>query len=128
MQVVNEFGSNLTRLRKSRSLTQLQLAQLLGVQPRLVSRWETGKTRPQFNHIVRLAEVLEVSLDELARGRAVGRVANGFEIRNKRLQELCRQVDMLGREDQEVICHVMDSLIRKEKIKTALSGALTGAR
>jgi len=55
-------------------------------------------------------------------------VANGFEIRNKRLQELCRQVDMLGREDQEVICHVMDSLIRKEKIKTALSGALTGAR
>ncbi len=35
---------------------------------------------------------------------------------------------MLGREDQEVVCHVMDSLIRKEKMKTALSGTLTETR
>lgn len=109
-------------------MTQQDLAQLLGVQPRLVSRWETGKTKPQFNYIVHIADVLEVSLDRLVRGSNSDWVATDFHICNKRLQELCRQVDMLGREDQEVVCHVMDSLIRKEKMKTALSGTLTETR
>jgi hypothetical protein len=76
--------------------------------------------------MVRLAEVLEVSIDQLAKGSDDDGVVDAFEIRNRRLKELCRQVDGLGREDQEVICHVMDSLIRKERIKTALSGALAG--
>src|SRR5688500_8429608 len=40
-----DFRENLVQLRRERKLTQLQLAELLGVQPRLISRWETGDTR-----------------------------------------------------------------------------------
>jgi transcriptional regulator with XRE-family HTH domain len=118
-----DFRENLVRLRKERRLTQMQLAELLDVQPRLISRWETGETKPQFDHMVRLAEVLEVSLDDLARGPEAA-AERGFDIRNKRLQELCRRVDGLSQEDQEVVCHVMDSLIRKEQVKAIMSGAL----
>jgi transcriptional regulator with XRE-family HTH domain len=118
-----EFGKNLARLRKARKLTQIQLADLIDVQPRLISRWETGETKPQFDHVVRLAEVLEVSLDVLMRGED-GVASTTFDIGNKRLKELCRQVDRLPAEDQAVICHVMDSLIRKEQVKAALSGPL----
>lgn len=118
-----EFRANLLRLRKARKLTQLELANLLDVQPRLVSRWETGETKPQFDHMVRLAEVLEVSLDQLVRGEETS-TKLAFEIRNKRLQELARKVDSLGREDQDVVCHVMDSLIRKEHFKALATGPL----
>lgn len=118
-----EFRENLVRLRKERQLTQIQLAELLDVQPRLISRWESGETKPQFDHMVRLAEVLEVSLDQLAKGADTTAPAR-HAIRNKRLEELCRRVDSLPREDQEVVCHVMDSLIRKEQVKTIMSGAL----
>jgi transcriptional regulator with XRE-family HTH domain len=118
-----EFRENLTRLRKERRLTQMQLAELLDVQPRLISRWETGETKPQFDHMVRLAEVLEVTLDELAKGDETALPAK-HAIRNKRLEELCRRVDTLSREDQEVVCHVMDSLIRKEQVKAIMGGAL----
>jgi len=111
------FEKSLARLRLSRGLTQSHLAELLGVQPRLVSRWETGEAKPQFAHMVRLAEVLEVSLDQLVHGNDEVRENAAFEIRNRRLKELCRQVDQLGREDQEVVCHVMDSVIRKERSK-----------
>jgi transcriptional regulator with XRE-family HTH domain len=102
-------------------LTQLQLAGLLDVQPRLISRWETGETKPQFDHVVRLAEVLEVSLDVLMKGEDDA-LETAFEIGNKRLKELCRKVDRLPPDDQDVICHVMDSLIRKEQIKQVLAG------
>jgi transcriptional regulator with XRE-family HTH domain len=118
-----EFRQNLATLRKQRKLTQMQLSELLDVQPRLISRWETGETKPQFDHMVRLAEVLEVSLDELAKGPDAGEPTR-HPIRNRRLEELCRRVDALGREDQEVICHVMDSLIRKEQMKAIMSGEL----
>ena len=119
-----DFRENLARLRKERQLTQTQLAELLDVQPRLISRWETGQVKPQFDHMVRLAEVLEVSLDELAKGAESVPDPARHAIRNKRLEELCRRVDGLSREDQEVVCHVMDSLIRKEQVKAIMSGAL----
>ena len=116
-----DFGRNLAHLRKRRMLTQLQLAGLLDVQPRLISRWETGETKPQFDHVVRLAEVLEVSLDVLMKGEDAV-LETAFEIGNKRLKELCRKVDRLPPDDQDVICHVMDSLIRKEQIKQVMAG------
>jgi transcriptional regulator with XRE-family HTH domain len=118
-----DFGKNLAQLRQARKLTQLQLADLVDVQPRLISRWETGETKPQFDHVVRLAEVLEVSLDVLMTGEKTA-VMTAFDVGNKRLKELCRKVDRLPSEDQDVICHVMDSLIRKEQVKAVLSGAL----
>jgi transcriptional regulator with XRE-family HTH domain len=119
-----DFRENLVQLRRERRLTQLQLAELLGVQPRLISRWETGETRPQFDHAVRLAEVLQVSLDQLVKGDDAAEPESRFDIRNKRLEDLCRRVDGLSREDQEVVCHVMDSLIRKEHFKTLATGPL----
>ncbi|MCP4897528.1 MAG: helix-turn-helix transcriptional regulator [bacterium] len=116
-----DFGKSLALIRKKRRLTQLQLASLVDVQPRLISRWETGETKPQFDHVVRLAGVLEVSLDVLMKGEDVVTLSS-FEIGNKRLQELCRQVDKLPPADQDVICHVMDSLIRKEQIRQVMTG------
>lgn len=122
-QAMVNFRQNLVDLRKERQLTQMQLAELLDVQPRIISRWETGDTKPQFDHIVRLAEVLEVTLDQLVHG-SEPTDPNGFDIRNKRLKELCRRVDELGSEDQDVICHLMDSVIRKEQVKAIIGGSL----
>lgn len=118
-----DFRQSLVKLRKQRHLTQMQLAELLDVQPRLISRWETGESKPQFDHVVQLSKVLEVTLDQLVHGEEHGNGA-AFEIRNKRLKELCRRVDELSTEDQNVICHVMDSVIRKEQIKAIAGGGL----
>jgi transcriptional regulator with XRE-family HTH domain len=113
-----EFGKKLAEIRKERKLTQGQLAELLEIQPAVISRWENGVSKPQFDFVLRLAEVLEVSFDELLGEPQQGRERPKFEIRNRRLKELCRQVDRLDPQDQDVICHVMDSLIRKEQIKS----------
>jgi transcriptional regulator with XRE-family HTH domain len=120
--VLVELGRNLSRIRKERRLTQQQLAEFLGVQQRVISRWETGVAKPHLNHLVQLAEVLEVSLDSLVLGEEAEASGQSFEIRNRRLKELCRQVDELDQADQEVICTVMDSLIRKERMRQVVSG------
>ena len=117
-----DLGKNLRQIRKERRLTQQQLADLLDVQQRVISRWETGVAKPHLNHIVQLAKVLEVSLDRLVFGDEDEGPTSSFEIRNRRLKELCRQVDELDQADQDVICHVMDSLIRKERVRQVMAG------
>lgn len=118
-----DFGKNLVALRKERKLTQMELADLLDIQPRLIGRWEQGKGKPQFDYIIKLAEVLEVSLDRLLRG---DESASGteFEVRNRRLKELCKQVDQLKPEDQDVVCKFLAMAVRQEHIKRAMSEAI----
>ncbi len=121
--VLTDLGKNLCSIRKERRLTQQQLAELLGVQQRVISRWETGVAKPRLNHIVQLAKVLEVSLDRLVFGDETEAPENSFDIRNRRLKELCKQVDGLNQADQEVVCAVMDSLIRKEQSRQVVGGS-----
>lgn len=59
------FGSTIKRLRKERSLTQDQLANLLNVTPQAVSRWETNAAMPDISLLVPLANVFNVSTDTL---------------------------------------------------------------
>lgn len=119
---MTDFGKNLAELRKARHLTQLELANLLDVQPRLLGRWERGQGKPQFDYIIKLADVLEVSLDRLIRGSDPTE-QDSFDIKNKKLKELCRLVDQLKAEDQEVICHFLDMTVRQDKLKQVMGNA-----
>lgn len=64
-----KIGTFIADLRKGQSLTQEQLAEQLGVSSRSVSRWENGKTLPDFSLMQILATVLGVSLSELLSGK-----------------------------------------------------------
>ena len=52
--VYNEDIMNIKELRKSNGLTQFQLAVKLEVQPREISRWETGKSKPNKANIEKI--------------------------------------------------------------------------
>ena len=60
---------NLKDLRKKKGISQARLAGLLGVSRSAVSMWEIDKSQPDPDTLVRLSEILGVSLDELF-GRA----------------------------------------------------------
>lgn len=59
------FGDNLKTLRKKRGLTQQELADKVGTNRVNVTKWETGRTEPSLENIVKLADLLDVSLDWL---------------------------------------------------------------
>lgn len=119
-----DFGKQLAILRKARHLTQLQLAELIGIQPRLIGRWEQGKGKPQFDHLIKLAEVLEVSLDRLVHGGDT-LSPDQFEIKNKQLKELCKKVDQLKPEDQSVVCHFLEMAVRTDQLKRIMIDPLS---
>lgn len=62
------FSENLIRERRARSLSQEKLAELVGVSRQTVSQWENGYTEPDLTRLRRLAELFDLSLDELVEG------------------------------------------------------------
>lgn len=62
-------GEFLAALRKSRGYTQQEVADLLGVTNKTVSKWERGEGLPEISMLPVLAEVYEVTADEILAGR-----------------------------------------------------------
>ena len=59
------FGNRIFDLRTSFKLSQSQLAEMVGVTNKAVSKWENGKSKPTTNVIRKLAAVFHTDIDEL---------------------------------------------------------------
>lgn len=64
-------GAAVKRLREKQKLTQIQLADFLGVSDRTVSKWETGRGFPDITFLEPLAKILRVSVAELFSGTEI---------------------------------------------------------
>ena len=64
----NTLGTKIAALRKQRGVTQLELAQRLGVTDKAVSKWERDLACPDIHSLPRLAQVLEITVEELIPG------------------------------------------------------------
>lgn len=60
-----KFGENLKRLRKSKKLSQENLAEKVNVSRQSVSKWETGDAYPEMNNILELCHIFHCNINEL---------------------------------------------------------------
>ena len=59
------IGERIAELRKARSMTQEELASVIGVSAQSVSKWENGNTMPDISLLPVIAGIFEVSIDSL---------------------------------------------------------------
>ena len=116
------FGTRIAELRNISNITQLELAEKLGVTDRAVSKWETSSGYPDIVLLPQIADVFNVSIDYLLRGKAnkkqeiyvdyANRKYNNF-VNNNYLSNGWKIVDMKlsGNGDGACMCAV---LIEKE--------------
>lgn len=64
------IGDTIARLRKEKGFTQTQLAEMLGVTDKAVSKWESGGGMPEIMMFPKLAEIFDVTIDYLMTGKA----------------------------------------------------------
>lgn len=108
------FAERLRLLREARQMTQTRLSALLEVDPRVYNRWERGLAAPQFDTVVHIANILQISLDELA-GRSAS--ITQPKIHNTELLNLYQQVDSLPDAEQQALILVIDGLIKKSQVE-----------
>ena len=61
----NDFAKIIKLLRKERRLRQIDLAERLDITQRKVSYWEAGKVEPDIDMLWQIADLFEISVDEL---------------------------------------------------------------
>ena len=64
------FGTMIATMRKENGMTQLELAEKMGVTDKAVSKWERDLSFPDINSIPKLADIFNVTVDELMQGKA----------------------------------------------------------
>ncbi len=112
------IAERLKRLREERGLTQTRLAELLGMAARSYNRWERGGHVPSLEMLIKAADVLQVTLDELV-GRTEIRTTPS--IRNAELQQLVHDVDELPDREQQALIVVIDGLVKSAQVSRTVS-------
>lgn len=66
-----KIGKFIAERRKSVNLTQMQLAEMLSITDRAVSKWETGKSLPDSSVMLQLCDILKITVNDLLSGEVV---------------------------------------------------------
>ena len=82
-----EFGEKLRQLRKSRGLTQEELADALYVSRTAVSKWESGRGYPGIDSLKEISGFFTVSIDDLLSCEKILSIAE--QEKKKQLRDLC---------------------------------------
>ena len=60
-----DFGKNFKNARKQMKLSQKQVAEKLGIHQSNVSDWEKGVSRPEYEKLMALSVIYDISLEDL---------------------------------------------------------------
>jgi transcriptional regulator with XRE-family HTH domain len=68
INIMANFGDNLKDARTKKGISQSQLAELMGIHPAHISRYERNQTVPSIDVVKKFADLLEVTTDMLVYG------------------------------------------------------------
>ena len=71
-----KFGETLSKLRKSKGLSQEELAEKLGLTRQTISKWELGQSTADAEYVLKLSDIFEVSTEYLLKGEEKERAIN----------------------------------------------------
>lgn len=85
-----KIGKFIAECRKRANLTQMQLAEKLGITDRAVSKWERGKALPDSSIMLELCDLLGITVNDLLSGEVIS-VDNYNQEMEKKLLDMVKQ-------------------------------------
>lgn len=105
-----QLGARIHRLRKDQGITQVQLAEQLGVSQQTVTAYESGKRRVPISHLPRLAALLGASIEEL-----IGEQPRpGKRGPVPKLQRQIERIAKLPRPQQRFVMQMIDTVLQQQ--------------
>lgn len=111
------FGQRIAALRKAQNMTQEALAQKLGVTNQAVSKWESDQCCPDIMQLPGLADIFEISMDEL-----FGREAPQIPVAEAAAETVVDGLPWEDNNDLHAVCYVGHRLVSYRDIPS--SGAV----
>ena len=87
-----KIGKFISECRKNENLTQMQLAEKLGITDRAVSKWECGRALPDSAIMLELCDILDISVNELLSGEKIS-MENSNQNNEQLLLEMAKELE-----------------------------------
>jgi len=109
-----EIGNNIKELRKSKGVTQQQIADLINMHRSNYSKVENGQREISISALNKIAKYFNVSIDDIINNNEVPEEIN---VENKPLLEKVKLIEELEEDEQNMVFKFIDSLLTKKKFK-----------
>ena len=87
-----KIGKFIAESRKQKKLTQMQLAEKLGITDKAVSKWERGVAMPDSSIMLELCDILGINVNELLSGEKI-EMENNTQKREQLLLEMAKEIE-----------------------------------
>lgn len=103
-----QLGARIAQLRKTQGITQVQLADVLGVSQQTITAYEVGRRRIQVSSLPVIAKTLGVAVEELVGPEPKATAKRGPA---PKLQQQMDRIAKLPRNRQRFVMDVLDSML-----------------
>jgi len=121
VQPEHSFGQRLAAMRQAAGLSQRQLAKQTGISQRMIAYYEGRAPLPPGHALTVFAEVLGVSVDELAGTKPLKSAASGRA--HPRLWLRFRQIEKLPLRERKELFSVIDAYLERHRLTTQIAKA-----
>jgi transcriptional regulator with XRE-family HTH domain len=103
-----KIGARISRIRKNRGLTQVELAEKMGITQSLLSRYERGVLRLHGQLVADFSKALKVSSDEIL---GLKQSKEDGLITDRRFLRRLQKMDDLSRRDKQALIRTIDGFL-----------------
>lgn len=115
-ETLTNFKEHLTQLLKAKNISGVYLAQYLGFTKQTISNYKVGKAAPDYETLQKIANILDVSVDELLTGKKPENkpIRDFLGISESSIENI---KDI---KNNELITSMLDGILSSKKLKTTL--------
>lgn len=125
-----KIGNYISKKRKEKNITQQELAEQLNVSNKTVSKWECGKSLPDYSVVEALCSALDISTSELFSG------VDNSQLNESKMIDMLERIQKLENQKNNILgilliilgiaCFFMSQLLTGNNFKDFMSGVLIG--
>jgi transcriptional regulator with XRE-family HTH domain len=109
------FGSNLAKYRKEKGLTQEDLVKISGVGISQIRRYETDKSMPSLDAVIRLVKALGTSIDEMVFDKTTAIASN--KIIDRELLEKFETISGMDECERDIVKKILEGVIVRNLVE-----------
>ena len=101
-----KIGKFIAECRKQKNLTQMQLAEKLGITDKAISKWERGIAMPDSSIMLEFCDILGISVNELLSGEKIN-MENNNQKNEQLLLEMAKELEKKNKTIWSSMCTIM---------------------
>jgi transcriptional regulator with XRE-family HTH domain len=112
------FSENLKRVRTQKGISQEELSKKIDIHPVQFSRYERAQSVPSIDVVQKIADALEVTIDELVYGNQNNKAEQN--IKDRELLSMFSKIQLLNEKQKETVKDFLSAYILKVDLKEKL--------